>query len=398
MNNLLNKNIGICINSLDMGGAERVAVTLLNYFSGFMHVHLICLERQEAYSVDNRIPVHYLSKMTGKENNLFKFLMLPVLALRISRLCSKYQIQILQSHLSRANYVNLLAKILGAGHIPHIVIHGITGEYKRKGLKGIINLLIIQIFYRRAGWIFVNSQGVRNDLEAYLKGGTRIKLIPNPFNIQEILNSCKEKIKQSVFRFIPDTDYIITVGRLIDSKRHLDLLEAFKEVTSRIKNCELLILGEGEEEETLRIYINENNLTGKAHILGRVKNPYQYLYRSKLFVSASESESFGNVIIEAMACSCPVIAVDCPYGPREILSPESDPGIRLTDTYEESPYGILVPVRSPKPLAAAMIKMLKNEALRINYLEQGNIRCRAYEIGKIGKLYKEMLIEDLTAV
>ena len=77
---------------------------------------------------------------------------------------------------------------------------------------------------------------------------------------------------------------------------------------------------------------------------GWVDNPYAWMRRASVFVLSSVWEGLGNVLIEAMACGCAVVATDCPHGPREIL--------------DDGRFGPLVPVRDSQALAAAIIDTL----------------------------------------
>jgi glycosyltransferase involved in cell wall biosynthesis len=77
---------------------------------------------------------------------------------------------------------------------------------------------------------------------------------------------------------------------------------------------------------------------------GYAENPYRYMARSGVFVLSSAWEGFGNALVEAMACGCPVVATDCPSGPAEIL--------------EGGRYGPLVPVGDDAALADAMASVL----------------------------------------
>ena len=81
-------------------------------------------------------------------------------------------------------------------------------------------------------------------------------------------------------------------------------------------------------------------------LLGFMPNPYAYMARSRVFALSSAWEGFGNVLVEALACGCPVVSTDCPFGPGEIL--------------EGGRYGRLVPVGDDAALAEAMAATLAN--------------------------------------
>ncbi len=83
-------------------------------------------------------------------------------------------------------------------------------------------------------------------------------------------------------------------------------------------------------------------------------NPFAFLSRAALFVLSSRWEGLGVVLIEALACGCPVVSTDCPSGPSEILG-----GGR---------WGRLAPVGDAAALAEAIVLTLDQppdrEALR----------------------------------
>lgn len=87
-------------------------------------------------------------------------------------------------------------------------------------------------------------------------------------------------------------------------------------------------------------------------------NPYHYYRHADLFVLSSVVENFANVIVEAMACGCPVVSTDCPHGPADIL--------------KENQYGRLVPMNDPEALATAMSEMLKAPTPTAKLLDRAN--------------------------
>jgi glycosyltransferase involved in cell wall biosynthesis len=78
-----------------------------------------------------------------------------------------------------------------------------------------------------------------------------------------------------------------------------------------------------------------------------VKNPYAYMAKADVFVLSSAWEGLPNVLIEALAVGVPVVATDCPSGPREIL--------------HGGQYGWLTPVANPQAMAEAILKVLDGE-------------------------------------
>ena len=81
--------------------------------------------------------------------------------------------------------------------------------------------------------------------------------------------------------------------------------------------------------------------------MGFMPNPYAYMARARVFALSSAWEGFGNVLVEALACGCPVVSTDCPYGPSEILA--------------KGRYGRLTPVGDAEALADAMAETIAAE-------------------------------------
>ena len=61
-------------------------------------------------------------------------------------------------------------------------------------------------------------------------------------------------------------------------------------------------------------------IADKVHFIGTQKNPFPYLAGAKFLTLSSRTEAFPMVLIEALALKCPVVATDCPTGPREIIT------------------------------------------------------------------------------
>ena len=98
--------------------------------------------------------------------------------------------------------------------------------------------------------------------------------------------------------------------------------------------------------------------------------------RASVLVLSSAWEGFPNVLIEALACGCPVVSTDCPSGPAEIL--------------KKGLLGPLVPVGNDKALAEAILTVLDNPPDK----EQLRAQASEFEVGSISEKYLQLLFAN----
>jgi len=170
---------------------------------------------------------------------------------------------------------------------------------------------------------------------------------------------------------------ILAIGRLQKQKDHPTLLRAF----ARLAGCpemRLVILGEGPERMSLESLVRELGLEGKVDMPGWEPNPFAFMSHARLFVLSSRWEGFANVLVEALACGCPVVSTDCPAGPREIL--------------EDGRWGALVPVGDDAALAQAMEEALEARP------DRDALRRRAsfFSVERAVEQYEQVLLGSLS--
>lgn len=118
----------------------------------------------------------------------------------------------------------------------------------------------------------------------------------------------------------PDgTPVLVAAGRLVQQKDFPLLLHAFARLRER-RRARLLIFGEGRERPALEALAQALGIAADVALPGLVANPYAAFSRASLFVLSSAWEGLPTVLIEALACGCPVVSTDCPSGPSEILA------------------------------------------------------------------------------
>lgn len=207
---------------------------------------------------------------------------------------------------------------------------------------------LVRRFYPWADYVVGVSEGVVDDLSQFVTlSSDKLRVISNPIVASDIGELARADVEHAWFD--DGVPVFVAAGRLQPQKDFPTLLRAFAEVRSG-RSARLVILGEGPDRAGLEALVEELELTTDVALPGAMKNPYAYMARSIAFVLSSRWEGLPTVLIEAMSCGAPVIATDCPSGPREILA-----GGR---------YGTLVPVGDVAALATAMEDALDGKLAR----------------------------------
>jgi len=384
--------ISLFINSLTSGGAEKVVLTLIDKFkdSG-KPIELICIEKERFYKKPERCNLKYLTRSESLENSILKYPYLFVCAFRLKRHVKKNKIQLVQSHLLRASFVNVFARLMGSIHHAQVVVHSrINFEHKPWYIRVPAKWIYRQIFCRSDSIISI-SRVMKMELDTYLKLQSHPKhiVISNPHNLNEIQNLAIEEVDS--FSFSKNKKYLISVARIVKGKRIEDLINAFKNVRNGFPDTELLIIGDGEARENLVDLADKLNLNEVIHFLGYQSNPFSLISKSDIFILTSEWEGLPNVIIESMICGTAVISTDCISGPREILSPNSDISFKLINEVEQGEFGLLFPVGNVEQLTQAIIRLLTDNDLRNHYVEKGFERARDFDATTISNLHFDFL-------
>lgn len=372
----MSKKMAFMINSMAGGGAEKLVKTLLEQLQNDgWSVELIYLEKDDVYSVDKNIKVTYLTDWDKSVSGIKKLLFLPILAFRLFNYIKKHQIKTVQSHLFRANYVNLLAKsFFRSTHDVQIVNHSVISRYKNEGLSGKINLFLIKKLYPFADKIISVSNVVQKDMQNLFSFENEKKVIYNMFDINEIRQIANEEIDN--FKFDKAKKYIVSVGRLISLKRNQDLIYVLSHLDS---NVELIFIGEGKEKENLVNLAKKLDISKRVHFLGWVENPYKYIYHSNILACTSQTESFGNVLVEAMTCGVPVVSTKC-GGPEEIIDDEVD--------------GYLVDIGDVDRMVEKINLILNDDELSNKLILNATEKIKLFDSASIMKEYKKVLEDE----
>jgi glycosyltransferase involved in cell wall biosynthesis len=126
----------------------------------------------------------------------------------------------------------------------------------------------------------------------------------------------------------------------------------------------------------LEALVRELGVDQDVSLPGFTSNPFAYMARAAVFVLSSTYEGFGNVLVEAMSCGCPVVSTDCPSGPDEIL--------------DHGKYGRLAPVGDPIALAEAIVLTMESPPDRRMLQE----RAAAFSVDRAAEQYLKILFDE----
>jgi glycosyltransferase involved in cell wall biosynthesis len=165
----------------------------------------------------------------------------------------------------------------------------------------------------------------------------------------------------------------------------------FAELRKLKNNVKFIFVGDGPELDRLLKFCNETSLLTNydplavkipdVMFMGIQENVFKYLNGSSVFLLNSSSEGLPNGMIEAMICGIPVIASDCPYGPKEILAPDVNT-LGVSEPYVTS-NGILMPLDNSeenlRTWAQTINSLLDDEQLRHRLSKGGRERTQIYD-------------------
>lgn len=200
----------------------------------------------------------------------------------------------------------------------------------------------------------------------------QISFIPNGIN-DPLLNNKKRKYNY-------EAKYILMLSSLHKYKGHNYLLESFKIINKKYPKLKLLMYGDGSEFDRIRIInkINELNLNSVAELFSFKTNIDELISKSFLVVLPSQNfESFGYVLIEAMARNKPVVATKIGGIP---------------EVFESGRHGYICDPNNYHEFAQAIINLLNDSQLYKNMVKSGRqLFLQKYLADKMSLEYYKVL-------
>ena len=323
-------NILQIIFSIEKGGAETYLYNLIDNLKENVNFFIVCDHRGSNHSkIEEKCKNVEIMRM----NSVFDI----KAAQKIATYCKVNNIDIIQTHFLRENYIGVLSKLFN----PKVKV--IWTAHLMAENKGIIRFFN-KIFSKFVDRIICVSKAVEASLinEGISPNKTQViynGVDTNYFKPMED-NSIRDRLSIE-----DDTLLLATISRFNREKGHDFLIEGIKELKTYISNFKALLVGEGEEQDFIKEKVKRYNLEEQVAFLGYREDIPQILSAIDIYVSPSENEAISFSIIEALSCGKPVVATEVGGVP---------------EIFNKGNCGILIPFGDTKTFAKAIIDLYNN--------------------------------------
>jgi glycosyltransferase involved in cell wall biosynthesis len=337
----------IVVPDLALGGVTTVVKNLVNKLNNSKYKILIVSLKPTSIKEFHQCKVRNLNI-----NNKFNYF-LSIGKLNI--IIREFKPNIIHSHTVYSHLIIRFIKILKLSSFIHI-----CSEHNTLSAKDINKTWILfKITNKYSDLItFVSQYSINSYIENGLVSGNKVKLLYNGvnFNIFDNHNKFSENINGYNFAYI---------GRLSKEKNLFNLLKAILLIKKNLNDFKLCIVGEGDQEDELKKFVNDNGLSDNVDFLGHKNNVIPIMKNIDLLILSSDTEGLPMVILEAMAMQCNVVSTEC-GGIPEIFT-----GIP----------SFLAKINDPEDLASKILD---------------NINLSKEERKEIGVLYKKQVINKFS--
>ena len=346
------------------GGAEKVATLLADEWSKTGKVRIATFERHhQEYPTFAEILDLQCGFAPGIHMKLLRLLQRLV---RLRQVLVRAKPIGIVSFTEGPNIVALLAAIsVGRLSSTTISVHADPKFWSPE------HRLLCRVLYRIAPKIVVCAGGIKKYLcdELGIRPD-RVIVIPNPIPIQSARVEPMPELSEG-------RPFILGVGRLEYEKGFDLLIRAF--ASSGINSEFILrLVGDGSKKNDLINLCQELGVRDKVVFHGWQTDVGPFYLSAKGLVVPSRTEAFGNVIVEAMAAGCPIVAFDCDYGPREIIT--------------DSDLGSLIELGDINDMGLALGQLAFNDGRSDREVQRRRTHAATFDPTEIAQSWKDFMI------
>ncbi len=362
--NIKNRKITLLIDGFVAGGAQRVAIQLIDYLSSNNYdVKLITMKSKEHdfFKINEEIERISIDGNINSKNIIHAFYNNIVRVAKVRSALKKQRTEVFISFLTSNNIILIIASaflrktvIISERNDPSRQKHNTCWNFLRKSL------------YKYADQITTNSAISVETIKKYAPF-EKIILIENPIKIPKHNSSEPSK----------DNRRILTVGRLVEQKNHIELLHAFDLLLKRNRDWKLRIIGEGPERKKIEDEVCKRNLTEQVSLPGLQKNVELEYKKASIFVLTSKFEGTPNTLLEAIANHVPCIVADCLPGALNYI--------------EHGVSGFVYSSGKPQELAHFIEKLANSDELKRTFSKNALEKIDNLSINNIGEKWESII-------
>jgi GalNAc-alpha-(1->4)-GalNAc-alpha-(1->3)-diNAcBac-PP-undecaprenol alpha-1,4-N-acetyl-D-galactosaminyltransferase len=315
--------------TLQAGGAERQLSQMANYWAAKDWKVILATwsgpELADFYSLHARVVREHLHVRCSRRTIFARVRANLNRVLKLRKLLSATRPDALLSFMTESNLLTILA---GVGFETRVIVSERIHPALHTSVPRMWRILR-RLLYVRADDVVAQTRDAAQWLESHCR--TSVSVIPNALRVLPEPSGERRSM-------------IVSVGRLTYQKGFDLLLRAFARIAPRFGHWKLVIIGEGDERQSLATLRRELMLDDRVEFVGQIPDVVDWMVHAGLVVQPSRFEGFPNVVLESMGLGAPVISADCRAGPSEMI--------------EDGVNGRLVPVEDVEALAHVMADLI----------------------------------------
>lgn len=299
--------MSLVLHKFSRGGSDRVAAYLARgFFEAGMEVELVVFARggeveQVLLDLLGDIPVHFLRPRTSRSRAFDLVAGLPGFVRHLRR----RKPSVILSTANNTALISALGRKFSRMSGARLVLKTTNpiASSRHRGLARRIRLWSYRKVFRSTDAVWTLSDEETAEMIAQFPETADIfRAVGQPYVTSAMIARPADVMSG-------EGPLVLCIARLTQQKRVDRLLQAFAHV--RTKNARLLILGEGEDRESLTALIRQLGLKDRVSMPGYVADVTRSLHEADLFVLTSDYEGLPAAVLEAMAANCPVLSTNC---------------------------------------------------------------------------------------
>lgn len=368
---------------LPQGGIERKIVAVLPRLNkDLFDVHLCCIRERGALADDLEaagVPVHLVP---------FKSRLDPLALLKLRSLTRRLNIDLIHSHMYRANTPATALRI--ANPRLHVIghYHNVNTWESQRQLR-----MDRFMALRRSMNVAVSEAVRRNVVETLSLPEELTTTLYNCVDLDEFKRPeplVRERLRADL-GYLPRHKVVIMVARAVTQKNHTLVVESAPEILRECPDTQFLFAGGGPDEDAMKQKVEQLGLSKHFTFLGRRDDVPNLLATADVAILPSFKEGFSNAVLEAMACGLPVVASDV-GGNAEIIEPGINGYLLETSPDATSRFGVAIHnAQFPRLLK----RLLTDDEHRARLAEAAWQKSRHYGIDAMVREVEQLYLEIL---